>query len=101
MATPSADSPPTTTLIGLLSSEARDPARRPGLVGVAVCLALFGWMFRDSFSHFLYAWTQDENYSHGFLVPFISLYFANLSAQKGPIPIRGGMALGLVCLGIA
>lgn len=94
------DGPPT-TLIGLLTDAAGDPARRPGLVGAAACLALFAWLFRDSLSHFVYAWTQDENYSHGFLVPFISLYFANLLAAKGPVPLKGGIALGLACMGTA
>ncbi len=98
---PLAESPQATTLLGLLTSAVRDPSQRMGLVGLAACLALFAWMFRDCLSHFVYAWTQDENYSHGFLVPFISLYFANLSAQKGPVPIKGGLSLGLVCLGIA
>jgi len=31
-------------------------------------------------------WANDENYSHGFLVPLISLYFANEAAKKGPVP---------------
>jgi exosortase len=88
-------------LIDLLTAAAGDPARRPGLVGAAVCLALFAWMFRDSLAHFFYAWTRDENYSHGFLVPLISLYFANLSAAKGPVPLKGGIAPGLALLGAA
>jgi len=96
--TSSIEGPRTPNLLDLLTAAASDPSRRPTLVGIAASLTLFAWMFRDSFSHFLYAWSRDENYSHGFLVPFISLYFANLSAQKGPVPIRGGIGLGMGCL---
>ena len=59
-----------------------------------VCLGMFVRIFWDNLGHFYYAWTTDENYSHGFLVPLISLYFANRVASSGPIPIRGGTWLG-------
>lgn len=98
---PSADETRPTTLVGLLTSTASDPSQRLGLVGVAACLTLFAWMFWDVLDHFRNVWTHDENYSHGFLVPFISLYFANLSAQKGPVRLVGGAAIGLTALGLA
>ena len=41
---------------------------------------------------------NDGNYSHGFLVPLISLYFANLIAQRGPVAIRSGVGAGVVLL---
>jgi exosortase len=67
---------------------------------MVVCLGLCAALFRDDLWHFHYAWTTDENYSHGFLVPLISLYFAHQVARGGPIPIRGGTWLGgLLLLG--
>ncbi len=61
-------------------------------IGIVVCLVLFVRLFWDSFGHFYYHWTTDENYSHGFLVPLISLYFANQVFRRGAVPIRGGRA---------
>lgn len=90
-----------TTLIGLLSRAAADPAHRVTLYGGLACLALFGLLFQDSLGHFYYAWTTDDNYSHGFLVPLLSLYFANLVAQRGPVPMRSGVWLGGVLLALA
>jgi len=58
----------------------------------------FAYIFGDSFRHFYYVWTTDENYSHGFLVPLISLYFANRLAAAGSIPIRRGIWIGTLLL---
>jgi exosortase len=46
-------------------------------------------------------WSTDDNYSHGFLVPLISLYFANEAAKRGPIAIRKGVGLGALFLTFA
>jgi exosortase len=73
-----------------------DPGERRFWIGIAACLVLFTRLFWDSFRHFYYHWTNDENYSHGFLVPLISLYFASQVFRRGPIPIRGGAKLGCV-----
>ena len=49
-------------------------------------------------AHFVFVWTTDENYSHGFLVPLISLYFANQAAQRGPgAGPRRGSGSGSAC----
>ncbi len=70
-------------------------------LGTVVCLGLFARVFWANLGHFYYAWTTDENYSHGFLVPLISLYFANQVARSGPVPIRGGIWTGSVLLLVA
>ena len=80
------------SLAALVSRAAADAQRRVVLICGLVCLGLFVRMFWDNLGHFYYAWTTDENYSHGFLVPLISLYFANQVARRGPVPIRGGYA---------
>jgi exosortase len=82
------------TLLKLMTRPARDAALRPRWLGALLCLGLFALLFGETLAHFPYAWTTDENYSHGFLVPLISLYFANQAARKGPLPVRGGTWLG-------
>ncbi|MGP0069175.1 MAG: exosortase/archaeosortase family protein [Isosphaeraceae bacterium] len=81
-------------LARLVVRPATDPEQRLQWLGAWLCLGLFALVFWDSLGHFYYAWTTDENYSHGFLVPLISLYFANQVARRGPTPARGGGWLG-------
>jgi exosortase len=71
------------------------------MIGGMICLILYGILFRDSLWHFYYAWTTDENYSHGFLVPPLCLYFANQVMQRGLVPVRAGEFLGGTLLGMA
>jgi exosortase len=89
------------SLARLLYSSAIAKEQRAGWLGALVCLGLFVRLFWDSLAHFYYAWTTDENYSHGFLVPLISLYFANQVASRGPLPIRGGKWIGSLLLAAA
>lgn len=91
---PTAESFP---LARLLLDAAHGPGR-PALLGGAACLGLLGLIFAPTLGHFAYTWTTDENYSHGFLVPLISLYFANEAARRGPTIARGGVWLGIALL---
>lgn len=98
---PLADERP--SLAGLLR-RALDPGRavyRPLLIGAAGCLGLLAALFWPNLAHFAYTWSTDENYSHGFLVPLLSLYFANEAARRGPLPVRGGIAPGVALLVVA
>jgi exosortase len=85
-------------LATIVARAAADPTRRAGFLCGLVCLGMFARIFWDNLGHFYYAWTTDENYSHGFLVPLISLYFANRVASTGPIPIRGGTCMGTLLI---
>ena len=76
-------------LVTLISRSLADPGRRVDLICGLVCLGMFLCIFWDNLGHFYYAWSTDENYSHGFLVPLISLYFANRVAASRPVPIHG------------
>jgi exosortase len=89
------------SLVTLISRSASDPADRAWWLGVLLCVALFMLVFRDNLWHFYYSWTTDENYSHGFLVPLISLYFAHQAATRGRVPIRGGSSAGSLMLLVA
>jgi exosortase len=101
-----AESPATTaksdteawSLAKLIMTVARDREQWPWGAGVALSVLLFLLLFRDNVHHFYYAWSTDENYSHGFLVPFLSLYFANRVARDGPVRIRAGVVVGSLLL---
>ena len=64
-------------LIALGRAALHDPQGRITLVGALASLALLVVMFLSNILHFIFVWTTDENYSHGFLVPLIGLFFAN------------------------
>ena len=89
------------TLPALFSLAIRDPVQRVMMMGGLACLALFSALFQDNFCHFYYAWTTDDNYSHGFLVPLLSLYFASQIVRRGPVEIQSGVISGGVLLGLA
>jgi exosortase len=86
------------SLAALLCRAAVDPRQRWTWIGAGLCLALFVALFWANLGHFYHAWTVDENYSHGFLVPLISLYFVNQVARRGPLPVDGGIRVGIVLL---
>ena len=65
-----------------------------GFVGLILLCVLF-W---PSLTHLVWTWSTDDNYSHGFLVPLISLYFAKEIAQRGPVQRTGGLWLGCFLL---
>jgi exosortase len=58
-------------------------------------------VFRSTLWHFVYVWSTDPNYSHGFLVPLISLYFANSAARLGPVKEVPAVGLGVFLLTVA
>jgi exosortase len=85
-------------LLALLRPAWSRPEHRITLAGAFVCLGLLGLIFWPILRQFVHVWANDGNYSHGFLVPLISLYFANLAAQRGAQAVRGGVGLGLTLL---
>ena len=93
-----ATSPPGPPLWARLREAFESPEGRTSLLGVAVASAFLTLIFWSNLRHFLLSWSTDENYSHGFLVPFISLYFANLAAERGAVERRGGGVLGTILL---
>jgi len=99
-AEPSAGSPP---LWVLLQGAWDNPSHRASLVGAVGAVGLLGVLFWQNLVHFVLVWSSDENYSHGFLVPLLSLYFANEAARRGPVALRSGLWFGsmMVTLAIA
>lgn len=88
-------------LAALVRRSLAEPADRPMWWGALACLTMFLLLFRDVLWHFYYSWTTDENYSHGFLVPLISLYFADHATRRGPVAVKGGGLLGIAMLSVA
>ena len=86
-------------LFALLLDASARPGGRTSLIGAGVSLGLLAVLFWSNLRHFVLSWSTDENYSHGFLVPLISLYFANMAAERGPVAVKGGARLGLGLLG--
>jgi exosortase len=84
-----------------LYRSATNPEHRACWASAVISLAFFIRLFWESLGHFYYVWTTDENYSHGFLVPLISLYFASQVAGRGPLVFRGGQWLGGLLLALA
>ena len=82
----------------------RDAARQAGpttVAGAFLCLVGLAALFAPTLGHFATTWRTDENYSHGFLVPLLSLYFANEAARRGPLPLGGGFGIGVGLLILA
>src|SRR5258708_1619965 len=92
------ETPRTPALLDLLREAWQRPDQRVTLFGAFGGLVLLGLIYLTNLRHFVHAWTTDDNYSHGFLVPFISLYFANQAAQRGPVAVRSGAGLGMCLL---
>jgi len=76
------------------------------LVVLALSALFLTIIFWEEFNNMIYNWTmEDSYYSHGFLVPFISLFFAwrkreeLIAAEVRPEPL-GYVAVALGCLGI-
>ena len=88
-------------LVKLARGVMEQPEGRITLLGAFGCLALLFLIFGPNLRHFLYVWTIDENYSHGFLVPFISLYFLNQAAERGPMTVRSGAWLGMTLVAVS
>ena len=95
---PARQSPP---LVDLLRDGWNDPNARLMEVGALAALGLLTLLFWQNIQHFFLVWSTDENYSHGFLVPLISLYFANEATRKGTIAIRSGLGVGLSMIAFA
>jgi exosortase len=76
---------PPPPLLGLAREALADPEGRLLLLGAGAAMAILVAMFWSNILHFVTVWATDENYSHGFLVPLLAVYFANEAARRGPI----------------
>ena len=66
--------------------------------GVAAVTGLIFALFGASFLRLQVLWELDPSYSHGYLVPLISLILAYRSYRRVGPPVRGELMLGLVTI---
>ena len=98
---PSARSSSSPPLLELLRGAWANPTHRASMLGGVGGLGLLAVVFWQNLVHFVLVWSTDENYSHGFLVPFLSLYFANEAARRGPLAVRSGIWFGSSLIALA
>jgi exosortase len=84
---------------------ARQPATALNLALVATLFGLWVTAFFPTLTALVDRWSSDENYSHGFLTPIVSLYLAIQNFKARPIEgrPRGGLVLGglVILLGMS
>jgi len=104
-------SPPKSALRTVFESLWATPDGRTSLIGLAAAAALITTLYWENLKHFTFVWSNDDNYSHGWLVAPLSLYFANHAAERrlrrsganAPTADSGGLRLGalLIAAGLA
>ena len=67
-------------LIDSLNSEKTTADGRWRLAGFFGSCLLLCLLYRENLKHFTFVWSNDDNYSHGWLVPPLALFFANQAA---------------------
>ena len=75
---------------------------RHWVFAAALCIALLGVIYFDALRYMAGIWVEDENYGHGFFVPFISLFLIWLKRDKiRALESRGSWwGLSLILLGV-
>ena len=62
------------------------------VLALAVLTNLVGWLYQPVFVGLVRQWWNDDNYSHGFLIPFLSAYLVwerrHLLAKLATAPSR-------------
>ncbi len=74
--------PPKAALRILAEQRWATPEGRWSLIGLAGAMALIAVLYWENLKHFTFVWSNDDNYSHGWLVAPLSLYFANYAAER-------------------
>lgn len=69
------------------------------LAGTAVLLGSFAFLYRDVLVKLVDAWTNDGNYSHGFLIPPLALYLAWERRHRLRTAALAPSVVGLVVVG--
>jgi exosortase len=69
---------------------------RGAIIAAAVLLASFALLYRQVIAKLVFDWSNDDNYSHGFLIVPISLYFAWERRDQLMAAARRPSFLGLI-----
>jgi exosortase len=73
------------------------PVRVVGLLALAAVGPIL-WLFASRFRYLYELWQKDDNYSHGFLVPFVSGYLAWGVFSRQGLSTKGNYPLGIFFL---
>ncbi len=66
---------------------------------VFILITMFALSFISALSSLVYTWTTRDEYSHGFLIPFISLYFIWADREKlKELPIQPNKIVGVLLI---
>ena len=83
-------------LADLAKAEWAEPDGRWRVAGLAVALGLLAAIYWENLKHFTFVWSNDDNYSHGWLVAPLAIFFANHAAQtRRGTPAKGSPNNGL------
>ncbi|HEY7532698.1 MAG TPA: exosortase, partial [Nitrospiraceae bacterium] len=67
--------------------------------GVTLAMVgLLGYVFHDSLAYMVHQWIIDDNYGHGFFVPFISAYLIWHCRRHVSVLPSDGHSWGIVCI---
>ena len=104
--------PPDTGLTLVFKQEWAQPDGRCRTIGLILSVLVLTALYWENLKHFTFVWSNDDNYSHGWLVIPLCVFFANQAAQKrsvkqaipdrstglrtGPVLIMAGLSGRLV-----
>ncbi|MDA0738679.1 MAG: exosortase/archaeosortase family protein [Nitrospirae bacterium] len=88
--------------VGLQQQERESLGMGFGLALGTILLGLMVALYHEIFAGLLYDWDNDPNYSHGFIVPFMSAYFVyERWGQLRTLPIQPNMfGIPILILGV-
>ncbi len=71
----------------------------PALSKTAILIAAFTLLYFDTFASLVSEWSARDDYSHGYLIPFVSIYFIWADRERlRQIPIQPATLSGLTLL---
>ena len=79
---PKPSRPPDSGLVLILKQQWASPEGRWRTIGLGVSMAVLIALYWENLKHFTFVWSNDDNYSHGWLVAPLCIFFANQAAQQ-------------------
>ncbi|MGH7172746.1 MAG: exosortase/archaeosortase family protein, partial [Gemmataceae bacterium] len=81
-----------------LTVAARFCSRTPVLLWLGLVALLFLAFFGGNLLKLTDRWSKDPSYSHGFLVPFVSLWLAVRAYRRAGAPVEGDVRIGSMAM---
>jgi exosortase len=74
---------------------------RAGYAGVALLLAALLWAYWPTLAELIGLWSSQADYSHGFLVPPLAVFFLWVRRDQRPTVWQPAVGWGVACLGFS